>query len=136
MEPRPLLLEELVDEVELVGELLLLVEEEPEGDVELEELALEEVPKRLVAERNAEEALTAVPALAAPVPNVVELPAAGVVVLPVVFEEEEDELLELLALDEPPPLLLIPRSRGAIMRLYRSAAVTPLRRRVRCKAPV
>lgn len=91
------------------------------------------LPTRLVAERNAEDALIAVPALDAPVFICVALPAAAAVALAAV------ELAAAVELDDPEELVegaRMPRSRGAINMANRSAVVVPVRRIVLMRVPL
>ena len=123
----------LVEELELVlEELLEVVEVEEEDAVESEdaEFVVVDDPTRLVAARNADDALMAEPALAAPVPSCVALPAAGVVVA----------LLEVEAVVAAAPLVLavglrVPRRRGAVSNAYFSALVIPVIRMVFTSEP-
>jgi hypothetical protein len=87
---------------------------------------------RLVAERNAEDALIALPALDAPVFICAALPAAAAVALAAAG-------LAAVEVDDPDAFvegLRMPRSRGAINMANRSAEVVPVRRIVLIRVPL
>ena len=89
-------------------------------------------PTRLVAERNAEDALIADPALDAPVFIWVALPAAGVAVFATVTDAELGDA----PVGEAVVGVRVPRSRGAINIAKRSAVVVPVRRMVLTSTPL
>lgn len=142
MEPKPeepIAVEDVEEEVELDFAAALpawdAVPAAPlvEDDEPWAEAAPVPVPPatRLVAERNAEEALMAVPALDAPVFICAALPAAAVAFAAV-------PPAAVVELDDPEELVLgarMPRSRGAINIANRSALVVPVRRMVLTRVP-
>ena len=136
MEPRPD--EPIAVEVDVPDALApaLVPEETPlpgvaEVEVELVPEGKPVPPTRLVAERNAEDALIADPALDAPVFICVALPTAGVAAFAPAVDPDPVEA--------PPGELVVgvrvPRSRGAISMAKRSAVVVPVRRIVLARDP-